>query len=509
MNDKKDITKCLLTRREFLISSGLLSLGVGELLSYESFKKSKSKSRPNILLIISDQLSHKAVGALGNKYVQTPNIDSIAEKGVCFTNAYCTYPLCQPVRASFWTGRLPHETGVLSNGRNFPVPTIPESMPTLGSIFAGAGYETVNFGKKHDAGALRGFLCEDETKSLPVESEKARPVNYDTLRDRYTTVKVVEYLKNKHEKPFFAVASLNNPHNICGWVGENQGPHQDIPIQGELPPLPKNFEIDDLANRPLPVQYLCCSHLRLAQAGKWNKTNYQHYLSAYYHYIDRVDKEIGLILDALYSSPAGKNTLVVLIADHGDGMGAHRMVTKQVSFYEEITRVPFMFAGPGIKQKGVKLNQPLVSLLDLLPTLCDYAELPIPSGLHGLSLLPMLEGKANKTRHDYVVSEWHTEYGYIITPGRMLRTERYKYTKYIEGDGEELYDLENDPGETHNLISNPVYSKVLKEHRELLREHLKKTNDNFFSLDFKADKRWRSHKLGYQYHEGPVASMTD
>jgi choline-sulfatase len=190
-------------------------------------------------------------------------------------------------------------------------------------------------------------------------------------------------------------------------------------------------------------------------------------------------------------------------------MGAHRMVTKQVSFYEEITRVPFMFAGPGIKQKGVKLNQPLVSLLDLLPTLCDYAELPIPGGLHGLSLLPMLEGNANKTRHDYVVSEWHTEYGYIITPGRMLRTERYKYTKYIEGDDEELYDLENDPGETHNLISNPVYSKVLKEHRELLREHLKKTNDNFFSLDFKADKRWRSHKLGYQYHEGPVASTTE
>ena len=96
--------------------------------------------------------------------------------------------------------------------------------------------------------------------------KKAWPVNYDTKQDRYTTKKTVDFLNNyQKDKPYFAVAELNNPHNICGWVGENKGYHENTPISGELPPLPGNFDDKDFKKRCLPVKYICCTHRRLAQ----------------------------------------------------------------------------------------------------------------------------------------------------------------------------------------------------------------------------------------------------
>ena len=503
MDNKKPWTTRYPNRRDFLSTAGGLSLGLAAKIA-AGRPPTWPDERPNILIIISDQLAQRAVGAYGDPWAPTPNIDSLAAKGVRFSRSYTNCPLCQPSRASFWTGSLPHQTGVDSNGMSYPVPPIPESLPRLGNIFAAGGYETVHFGKQHDAGSLTGFRLVDQ-KEVELEAPEAWPVNYDSKQDPYTATKCVEFLKSKHEKPFLAVASLNNPHNICGWVGANEGPHRDITIPGELPPLPDNFEIEDLETRPLPIQYLCCSHRRLKQAAKWNETNYRHYLAAYYHYLSLVDTHIGTILDALYSTPEGKNTLVVFFADHGDNITSHRMVTKQVSFYEEPTRIPFIFAGPGVAGRGKLIEEPLVSLLDLLPTLCDYAGLPIPGDLHGASQLPWLGGEKPQKARDYVVSEWQTEWGYTVSPGRMIRTDRYKYTRYAEGDGEELYDLEQDPGEKRNLIPDPAYAGALEDHRELLLEHLKKTGDRFPSLAVKADKRWRSHELGYWNHEGPSA----
>ncbi len=465
--------------------------------------------RRNILVIISDQLSQQALPAYGNSYAKTPNIDRIARQGVRFANCYTPCPLCQPTRASFWTGLYPHETGILSNGRKHHVPPLPASIPTLGRIFAKAGYETVHFGKTHDAGSLRGFRIES-VKDVTCKAETAWPLNYDTWQDRDTAVKVVDYLKGAPKQPFLAVADFNNPHNICGWVGENQGTHEDVPVPGKLPPLPANFRDTDLEKRPVPVQYICCSHRRLAQASVWSESNYRHYLAAYYHYLSRVDAEIGLVLEALAARPDAADTLIVFMADHGDGMAGHGMVTKQVSFYEETTRVPLMFAGPGVQGRGKTLKIPLVSLLDLLPTLCDYAGLKAPRDVRGASLTPWLRGVPEElSPHEYVASEWHTEWGFTISPGRMLRTPRYKYVRYLEGDGEEFYDLRKDPGETRTLIDVPKHAAALEGHRALLQTHLEQTGDPFFSLAWEADPRWRSHQPGYHNHRGPAAPMVD
>jgi choline-sulfatase len=467
--------------------------------------------RPNILLIIADQLSAQALPSYGDTYAQTPNIDRIVERGVRFDQCYTNCPLCQPTRAAFWTGLFPHQTGVLSNGRKHPVPPVPEHVPTMGTLFAEAGYETVHFGKTHDAATLRGFTVIPKGE-LPVETEPAWPANYDTLQDRYTTTRVVEYLHQRQgDGPFFLVADLNNPHNICRWVGENVGPHEDVPVSVPLPPLPVNYRTPDFAKRPLPVQYICCSHNRLSQAARWNEINYRHYLAAYYHYLSRVDGEIGLILDALETRPDAQDTLVVFTVDHGDGMAEHRMVTKQVSMYDNTTRVPLAFAGPGIEGADRAVAGALVSNLDLLPTLCAYAGVEAPPGLWGRNLLPWLEGEQGDSPHPYVVSEWHTEWGFTVSPGRMLRTPRFKYVRYLEGEerglSEELYDMRADPGEMRTRIDDPDCAAALEEHRALLQQHLEATGDAFETLSWEADPRWRSHEPGYPNHRGPAAPM--
>ncbi|NJK91232.1 MAG: sulfatase-like hydrolase/transferase [Blastochloris sp.] len=460
----------------------------------------------NILLIICDQLSAQALSAYGNTDSRTPHLDALMARGTRFATAFSNCPLCMPSRASFWTGRYPHQTGVLSNGREFPVTPISSDVPTLGSIFFAAGYQTVHFGKCHDAGTLRGFDCA-EIARVPVEAtDPTLPVNYDTEQDRDATNKIITWLARDESRPFFAVADLNNPHDICNWIGRFE--HDPIPpISDPLPALPTNLHRaeGEFERLPLPVQYLCCAHNRQAQIAEWDEHKIRHYLRAYLHYVSRADAEIGRILAALNARADAAETLIVFMADHGDSMGGRWMATKHCTFYEETVRVPLVFAGPGIAGSG-RVAEGLVSLLDLFPTLCDYAGLPIPPGLGGASLLPQLRGEVVAPR-EYVAAEWHTEWGFTIEPGRMIRTPHHKYTHYLESNGEELYDLHSDPGELRNLATDPAHITVLETHRQILREHAARTGDGYFNLTWKAAPRWRSHTPGYRHHRGPTAPM--
>lgn len=462
--------------------------------------------KKNILIFVTDQLTWRALPAYGNSDAHTPNIDRIAKNALIYDECYTPFPLCQPARASFWTGIYPHETKVLSNGRQFPVEDVPETMPSIGSVFAAGGYEAVHFGKTHDAGALHGFWCEQEG-AMPVEPvSDAWPVTDDTFRDRYTVERATEWLSTYDgEKPFIMVADFVNPHNICRFVGEFKGDTPGIDPGVPLPPLPENFTFDDIENRPIAVQYLCCSHNRQAQAAEWSPVKYQYYLAAYYHYLERVDEEIGKVLDVLEKRADADDTMLVFLADHGDGMAARGHVTKQVNFYEEVTRVPFFFAGKDIVPR--RITGRVTSLLDLFPTLCGYAGLPIPEGLRGMDLSAELRGGEILPR-EYVASEWHTEWGFTISPGRMIRTSRYKYTFYIEDRCEELFDLEKDPYEKRNVAKDPAYQEALQEMRALYRRQLEETDDPFEQMEWKADERWRSHKVGYGNHRGIAAPQS-
>ncbi|MEG1400842.1 sulfatase-like hydrolase/transferase [Bacteroides sp.] len=464
----------------------------------------QAQEKPNFLIIQCDHLTQRVVGAYGETQGCTPAIDRVAEQGVMFSNAYVGCPLSQPSRAALWSGLMPHQTNIRSNSDVGINPMLPESVPTLGSLFSADGYDAVHFGKTHDMGALRGFKHKEPVPQ-PF-SDPEFPVNNDSFLDVGTCQDAVSYLSNPPQEPFICIADFQNPHNICGYVGSCQGVHTDAPISTPLPPLPDNFEVTDWNQIPQPVQYICCSHRRMTQAAPWSDENYRHYIAAFQHYTKMVSKQVERVLQALYSTPAGRNTIVIIMADHGDGMASHRMVTKQISFYEEITNVPFIIAGPGIKQQKKPVEKLLTQpTTDLLPTLCELAGIAVPSDKPGISLVPTLKGKKQSATHPYVVSEWHSEYETIVSPGRMIRSDRYKYTHYLEGNGEELYDLKTDKGEQRNLAKDPKYSRVLAEHRAMLDDYIVRTGDDYRTLKVAADKQWRSHTPGYPSHKGPGA----
>ena len=478
------------------------------------------KNRPNILIFITDQVPQTSIGAYGNTYATTPNIDHLAKKGIRFSNAYTPCPLCQPARAAFWTSRYPHETNVRSNESS---EHIASDMPTLGELFSAAGYECYHTGKTHDAGSLRGFTVEKRGEKERPHDEWSRYYNYDTNRDEYHAPQMIDFLKQDHDKPFLAVMDLYNPHNICNYCGVN-AKHTDqknLPdiSDEQLPPLPDNFNVDDWQTRPLPIQYLCCTHPRLWQAALWNERNYRHYIAAFHHFLSLADEKIGLCLQALKDSGEYDNTLVVYFSDHGDGTASHRMVTKFLTFYEETNRVPFIFVGPGVRLSNYLVQNALVSLLDLLPTLCDYAGIDAPTTVRGKSLLPFFnESETHSLNRHFLVGEWHKEYNEVkrnpkyveerkqcVSPGRMVRSERYKYMHYLEGNGKELYDLVNDPGEKINLAQNPDYAPILQQHRHWLDQHCTETNDDFKTLKVDVDPGFRhSHKAGFQHHYAPL-----
>lgn len=304
-----------------------------------------AQQSPNFLIIQCDHLTQRVVGAYGADPSCTPPIDRIASQGVTFANAYVGCPLSQPSRAALWSGLMPHQTNVRSNSAEHINPPLPDSIPTLGSLFTANGYEAVHFGKTHDMGSLRGFRHKEPVAKPFTDPEF--PVNNDSFLDVGTCEDAVAYLSNPPQEPFICIADFQNPHNICGYVGENKGEHIDSPISTPLPLLPETLKWktgktsvahsvhllqppEDDASRPLERGQLPALRRRLpalhADSGQ-------------------TDRECtGSPL--LHSRR--KNTIVIVLADHGDGMGSHRMVTKQVSFYEEMTNVPFIIAGPGI-----------------------------------------------------------------------------------------------------------------------------------------------------------------
>jgi choline-sulfatase len=466
-------------------------------------------STPNVLILIADQLAAGGVGCYGQPHARTVHVDQLARDGICFSRAYSNCPLCTPSRTSFWSGRYPHETGVLSNGKMWPNPTIPEGMTTLGDLATAAGYRAIHVGKESAQGALRGFELR-QTKAVRINGPAAFPYNADTWKDEGTTREVCALLEGGIADRFLLVADLVNPHNICGWVGENEGAEDRLDVPQPWPPLPDNFEdMPDLLNRPRPVQYVCCAHRRQQQTALWPKHKFQQYLAAYHHYAALADACIGRILEALRRSGKAEDTLIVFLSDHGDGMTAHRLVTKHTTFYDETTRVPLILSGAGVRARGVAAGDPLVSLLDVLPTLAEAMGAKVPGDLHGQSFAAAMRGEPMPHPHDAVVSQWHTEWGYTVEPGRMLRTERFKYIRYLEGHGEELYDMVADPGEKRNLIGDAGFASVAEAHRQRMAEYLSQTNDPFETLTWQAAARWRSHAVGYGQHEGPCATMVE
>jgi choline-sulfatase len=433
-------------------------------------------------------------------------MNELIENGISYEHAYTSCPLCQPARASLWTSQYPHQTKVLSNLPDQGFDAVSKDLTTIGDVFSQAGYDCVHFGKRHDYGALRGFHCYEE-KQVHISNERDDiDFDYETYFDINTLKQARDYLRtSEKDKPFFAVVDFQNPHNICSYIGNYRKEDQVQPLE-DLPKLPSNFETEDLENRPEFIKYMCCAHRRQSQTRSWDDKDYRCYLNAYHYFIDKVDTQVGKLLQELKASGKMDDTLIVLTADHGEGMAAHRLVTKYGCFYNESNEVPLAFYHK--KLLGKKRITGNVSLMDIVPTITDFCGLEVSKNWEGISLISTFKEETTSPRN-YVIGQWYDEFlGYVV-PGRMYLDDAYKYTVYHDQERleEELYSRREDAFEQRNLAVQPEYETILKQYRKKLGSYLKKTKDPFDTLRSSYDPKYRQHKLGYAYHQGVNATL--
>lgn len=472
-----------MNRRNFIktLGGGVATSMVFSKTSYG--QKILNKQKPNILFITTDQQHSRMLSCEGDLWMKTPNLDRLAASGTRYHKAYCNNPVCVPSRYSLVTGRMPHvfnglEHNLKKNKNNRPKILDEILQTSMGHLFRKAGYETAYGGKLH-VERLKVYTpkCEKRFGFNCVSSDKRMEL----------AMAGANFIREKRDKPFLFWASFINPHDICTFPFMEyrnmdhpyiQSMHQKLNKLHEQFPdnsceMPSNFEptnnegewIARFRNGNLPDIGLNKAFGRYA-GTEWNEEFWKEYRWAYRRYMEMVDKEIGVLLDALKKSGQEENTLIIFTSDHGDHDGAHRLTMKR-SFYEESVCVPFIMSQPGRVKSGEENEDQLISLGgDILATMCAVAGVSMPSDVKGYSLLE------EHNRPEYVVSETVT--------GRMIRTRRYKYNLYYVDNkaSEQLFDIDKDRGEMENLAHEPGYADILKRHRNILRKWVVENQDN-------------------------------
>lgn len=418
-----------------------------------------AQQRPNIIYIMTDQQTATAMSCAGNPDLHTPNMDRLAERGVRFENAYCSLPLSGPSRASMFTGYTPTETGLQEN--ETPMPDSLRTQ-TLGTLMSEAGYQCAYAGKWHV-----------NTNSLPGK----HAFGFENLHghdDTGLAEACVSFLQRKQDKPFFLVASFDNPHNICEYARHQNPPFADFeePALKDCPGLPNNFAVNPYDADALAFEKT--RNHRLYPTRNYTPDDWRRYRNAYYRLIETVDAEIGKIVNEVEKQNLWKNTVIIFTSDHGDGCGAHQW-NQKTALYEEVVNVPFIVCLPNGKHAGKVLPQLINNGVDLMPAVCDWAGAKVPQGRNGVSFRQVVkQGDAATIHRQYVVTE--TNFAQTAgTLGWMVRTPQYKYVLYDTGKNREmLYDMKTDRGEMCNLAVEDKYKEIVKAHRRLLEEWMDK-----------------------------------
>ena len=426
--------------------------------------------RPNILFIMTDQQHAGMISCAGNEFLKTPALDSLARDGIRFERAYAANPVCVPSRISMATGVMPGRLGVFSNRMQANVPQEVD-VNSLGKLIQRAGYDTFYGGKVH--------MCRELNPPSAGYDAVVRDQR-DALPDA-----CAEFIQRERERPFFAVASFINPHDICfahaAHIGKTPKAMRHVeqlyrqaaalPLD-QLPPLPANYAIP--ADEPETIE----SHLSpraVTPAGTMRKDyddrQWRIYRWIYCRLTEQVDEQIGRILAAVQTAGLEETTLILFTSDHGNMDASHRLASKGL-FYEESVRVPFLMKLKGVIPPGQIDDEHLVSTgLDILPTLCDYAGADVPGTRLGHSLRKIAEGRPVDDWRRYVVSE--------NAGGRMVRSGRFKYCVYGAAGAiqESLVDMQDDPGEMRNLASLAEHAESLQQHRRYLQQWVEDSHD--------------------------------
>jgi choline-sulfatase len=432
-------------------------------------------TRPNFLILMADQLTARALPAYGNRIAKTPHINALAADGVVFDSFYCNSPLCAPSRFSTLSGRQVSAIGAYDNAAEFP-----SQVPTFAHYLRRAGYQTTLSGKMHFCGAdqLHGFEERLTTDIYPAdfgwtpdwEHFDRRPSWYHSM-DSVTQAgsctrtnqidfddevvfqarqKLFDMARSRDRRPFCMVASMTHPHDP--YVIPQAYWDRYAGVEIDMPRVAASAaDMDPHSRRLRHISGLDLQPVDALQTRDARR--------AYYGAVSYVDDQVGILLKALDDARFAADTIVLLIADHGDMLG-ERGLWYKMNFFEPACRIPLIVHAPG--RFAARHVQSSASLVDILPTLCDLAgagaaECVTP--LDGHSLLPQLVGEAGK---DEVIGEYLAEGA--IAPLLMIKRGRYKFV-HSPVDPDQLYDLLEDPDELRNLAHDPRHGARLQDFR--------------------------------------------
>jgi choline-sulfatase len=433
--------------------------------------------QPNFLILMADQLTARALPAYGNAVAKTPHIDSLATAGVLFESFYCNSPLCAPSRFSFLSGRQVSAIGAYDNAAELPA-----QVPTFAHYLRRSGYQTILSGKMHFCGAdqLHGFEERLTTDIYPADFGwtpdwrrfDQRPSWYHTM-DSVTQAgpctrtnqidyddgvvfnarqKLFDMARSKDKRPFCMVASMTHPHDPYVIPQTYWDRYTGVDI--DMPRISMTAQdLDPHSRRLRHVSGLELLPVNAAQTRAARR--------AYYGAVSYVDDQVGVLLSALADAGFADNTIVLVLADHGDMLG-ERGLWYKMSFFEPACRIPLIVHAP--QRFAPRRVAQSASLVDVLPTLCELAAgrtadtaIAYATPLDGKSLVPQLQGAPGC---DEVIGEYLAEGA--IAPLVMVKRGRYKFI-HTRVDPDQLYDLVEDPDEVRNLATAPAHAARVRE----------------------------------------------
>lgn len=461
----------------------------------------QQKDKPNVLFIISDDLTTTAVSSYENNLGQTPNIDQLASEGIRFTRAYTQFPVCGPSRASLMFGYYPSatETYGYESGRE----NVGGNRKSWSQLFKENGYYTARVSKIYHmsvpADIENGSNGRDDEASWTERYNSPGPEwkavgeaelvqnnpyglkprqggNVMTIvkaeggdnvhSDGRTAQKASELIRKHKNEPFFLAVGFVRPH--VPFVAPQEYfepyPYQQL----VLPPKVEN-DWDDIPE--LGINYVNSVNAQMSEEQEKKA------VAGYYASVTYMDKQVGKVLQTLKKEGLEDSTIVIFTSDHGFHLGEHRFWMK-LGLHEESVRVPMIIKVPG---KEPSVTDSFVELLDLYPTIAELANLDYSEHLQGESLVPVFDDPNYSVRDAaFSVTRWKGEMVYL------LRTDKWAYIQYGEEaeGGVELYDMQLDPQQFNNLAGNPFYQEKVKEFEIRLQNKLQRVRDNDLGIEY-------------------------
>ncbi len=469
----------------------LLVLGLLTLFGSSPPAASGAPNAPNLVIVVGDDHGAGKLGIEGDPRQATPRLDGLARQGVLFERAYCNSPLCTPSRQSLITGMLPHSVGVTQLATR-----LSDGVLTLGEWLRDQGYHTAAIGKMHFNGpSTHGFIeridkpeWERYLKAhAPREAARRRPwrpfvdpaakwlnsdcrscgLGQESMEATYFVNEAIRVIKANQHRPFAMVVGFNEPHSPFAFPREWQGRFK--PSQFEVPPVSER----DRLEQPAIFAALKPREVLGIQA-------------AYFTSLSFMDSQIGRLIDALDEAGLSRQTLVVYVGDNGYMLGQHGRFEKHC-FYEPAVRIPLIMRWPD-RIPGKRRISEMAEMIDVLPTVLNLMQLPVPPSAQGLDLAPLVLGKPQAKGRDVVFSEYteneeamvrSQRYKLIVGSGKRLRQDGYQIRQPLPlpGPYQRLYDLVDDPGETRDKSEDPGFAAVKSDLLGRMYERLTTTRD--------------------------------